>query len=48
MTAHPTATTSVALAMITAGAIAVIITQLLRCPPIYDVLRERMLSADSR
>lgn len=43
-----TATTSVALAMITAGAIAVIITQLLRCPPIYDVLRERMLSADSR
>lgn len=43
-----TATTSVGVAMITSGAIAVIVTQLLRSPPVYDVLRERMLAADSR
>lgn len=43
-----TATTSVAVAMLAAGAMAVIVTQLLKSPPIYDVLRRRMLADDSR
>src|SRR5699024_3427343 len=41
-----TATTSVAVSILAAGAAAVIVAQLLRSPPIYDVLRTRMLAAD--
>lgn len=43
-----TSTTSVAVAMLAAGAMAVIVPQLLKSPPIYDVLRERMRAADDR
>ena len=37
-----TATTSVAVPMLAATAAAVLVAELLRCPPIYDSLRERM------
>ena len=43
-----TGATSVAVAMLAAGAVAMIVAQLFKAPPIYDVLRERMLAADRR
>nr|EMP10600.2 voltage-gated chloride channel [Gordonia sp. NB41Y] len=41
-----TATTSVAVAILAAGAAAMIVAQLLDAPPIYDSLRQRMLGAE--
>lgn len=42
-----TAITSVTVPMLTAGACAVIVATVLRSPPLYDTLRERMLRADA-
>ncbi len=38
-----TSTTSVAVSVLAAGAATMIVAELLRSPPIYDDLRERML-----
>ena len=43
-----TATTAVAVPMLAATAAAVLVAELLRCPPIYDSLRERMARPEAR